>query len=655
MHGCAPGCTAGGSESVVRGWGTGGVTIALLLIMAALAAGLCGAVGNEAIPSIEKIEFSGNRHIPDGAIRGAMRLQQPVLWNPFRNTPYAGPDFLTQDLYRIVQLYRDHGYPLAAIEKAEVRYNKKEDRVRIAIEIAEGPLIPVRKISIVGCDPSLVRRVREKIDASPGNPLHRGKLDASRGAVLAVLGESGYIAAGVYNDGTLQGDSAHVVFRIRQGPQYRMRAVVVDSAGGILGATKRKVILREVTLKPGTVFRASQIVNTQERILKTQIFRTVRVTAAPDSTGLPYADVRITAHTRNSGWYGFGAGYSSNSQVDLTGEWGNRNIAGVARSLTATAEGDFSLLREFGGSGLPLKSVLGRISYTEPWIFGTRITSATNLSHKYERQPGLRFNQDITDLSESIRRSLGRWSTGEVTLHNEWIRSSDPTILQTKYLTRKLSSTIDEDRRDNILDPKRGSYSQVFSEYAGGALGGRYQFGGWTVLYSWYIPIQRKVTFAARAKGGWIVPIGGRASADSLPAIRIPFEERFLLGGGTTVRGYQENSLGRMRNGDAIGGVAMFLGNVEMRFPIVSIVSGAAFLDAGNVWGDRHEISIKGFRDGLRSGQHDPMNVAYGFGGGLRINTPVGPFRLDYGTKLGSGRAEGESRGQLHLSLGQAF
>jgi len=38
---------------------------------------------------------------------------------------------------------------------------------------------------------------------------------------------------------------------------------------------------------------------------------------------------------------------------------------------------------------------------------------------------------------------------------------------------------------------------------------------------------------------------------------------------------------------------------------------------------------------------------------GLRYKTPVGPIRVDYGIKLN--REPGESRGELHFSLGHAF
>jgi len=628
---------------------------ALFVLLCGAASGIARAAGSEEVPSIQAIEIAGNDHIGAGAIRGVMRLRQPVWWNPFRSTPYLGPDYLSIDLYRVLQLYRDRGYALAYIRKAQVRYNEAGDRVRIRIEVEEGPLYRIRDISLTGVDARHRPQVEDRIGVSVGDALARSRLDAGRDAIAAFYGDDGYVAARVHDDATLRNDSAGVTVRVLEGPRYRMRRVEIDTTASILGNTKKSVILREVALKPGGVFRTSLVLKTQEQILRTGVFRTVRVVSVPDSTGLPFADLRIIAHARNSGWYGFGAGFSSNSQINFSGEWGNRNISGFARSLTVNSEIAFSLAPEFKGPGLPLKSMQGAIGYVEPFVFGTRTASLTNLSHKYERQPGLKFDQDITDLSETLKRSLGRYSIGYLTLHNEWIRSSDPSVLLTHYVTRKLSSTLEEDHRDNLLNPMKGSYRQLFAEYAGGPLGGQYQFSGWTLTGSWYVPVRDGLVVAMRTRGGWIVPIGGSSSPDSLPAQRLPYEERFLLGGGTTVRGYSENSLGLMTNGEAIGGIAMFLGNLELRFPLLWLLSGAVFLDSGNVWGDRHQVSIRGFQDGLRSGTYNPLNVAYGAGGGLRFMTPVGPFRVDYGLKLGSGRAPGQKQGGLHLSLGQAF
>lgn len=634
---------------------------AILLFFALLLChGPAVAAGNEGSPSIQAIEISGNDEVSSKAIRHVMRLHAPVWWNPFRSNPYLGPDYLSIDLYRILQLYRDKGFALAFIRDAEVRYNKAGDRVRIRIDVAEGKPYRIGGVTMSGVDPLMRERIDRRMRIRAGDRLGQARVDATRDEIGKIYGEAGYVAARVHDDVVLEGDHASVAFRVNAGSPYLMRGVIIDSTGGGLGKTRPAVVRREVTMKPGDLFRTSEVVKTQERILDTGVFRTVRVLSVPDSTGLPVADLRILAHSRNSGWYGFGAGYSSDDQIRFLGEWGNRNVSGMARQLTANGDVSFSLSPTYRGGGLPLRSIIGTVGYTEPWFLKTRTASITVLSHTYDRQPT--FNQDITDLSETLRRQLGRWSDGALTLRNRWVRGIDPatpadtTVRRTTYVTRNLSALIEEDRRNNILNPTTGSFTQFLAEYAGGPLGGKNEFSRWTGTASWYIPVKDGIVLATRLRGGWIVPIRGVSQPESLPGFRVPPEERYKLGGATTVRGYQENSLGpHYAGGGETGGAAMFLGNVEVRFPLIWILSGAVFLDAGNVWVDAHQIRFSDFRNGLHSGAYDPVNVAYGAGGGVRIMTPVGPFRIDYGTKVGSGRGTGGKPGELHLSLGQAF
>jgi outer membrane translocation and assembly module TamA len=58
--------------------------------------------------------------------------------------------------------------------------------------------------------------------------------------------------------------------------------------------------------------------------------------------------------------------------------------------------------------------------------------------------------------------------------------------------------------------------------------------------------------------------------------------------------------------------------NQEVRFPIFRWVSGAGFVDAGEVFDTPSDMSLR--------------RLDVGLGGGLRLSTPVGLFRLDLAT-----------------------
>ncbi len=119
--------------------------------------------------------------------------------------------------------------------------------------------------------------------------------------------------------------------------------------------------------------------------------------------------------------------------------------------------------------------------------------------------------------------------------------------------------------------------------------------------------------------------------------------ERFFAGGGTTMRGFEQDMLGpteTLEDGTVrpTGGEALFLFNNEIRFPIFGILHGVGFVDIGNVY-----QRISDFDFTMRKSA----------GVGLRLKIKFIPLRFDYGLKLD--RKPGESRGAFFFSIGQAF
>jgi outer membrane protein insertion porin family len=140
---------------------------------------------------------------------------------------------------------------------------------------------------------------------------------------------------------------------------------------------------------------------------------------------------------------------------------------------------------------------------------------------------------------------------------------------------------------------------------------------------------------------GWTTAVGFRLGSilATTSGEEEPIQVRYFLGGRSTLRGFRQDQLA----GDdpqRLGGTSYLLVNLEERFPVYRQLRGVLFADIGNVFPTDNPFS---HLDDLR----------YTAGVGLRLTTPVGPLRVDYGYKLN--RRDGDSPGELHFTVGHAF
>ncbi len=124
----------------------------------------------------------------------------------------------------------------------------------------------------------------------------------------------------------------------------------------------------------------------------------------------------------------------------------------------------------------------------------------------------------------------------------------------------------------------------------------------------------------------------------------MPVPERFFAGGSNSFRGETFDELGPKdpETGMPVGGKAMFLVNLEMKFPLSPILrdlSGAVFYDIGQVFSKRKDFGLFNFRGAL--------------GCGLRYRTPLGPIRFDIGWNLDDPKKKG--RPLLFITIGNMF
>lgn len=157
--------------------------------------------------------------------------------------------------------------------------------------------------------------------------------------------------------------------------------------------------------------------------------------------------------------------------------------------------------------------------------------------------------------------------------------------------------------------------------------------------YSWNFP--NDISWVNRFYTGIIWPWLNSAIETDTGVARIPpFSRYFFMGGSNDLRAWAPYRLGagvtantNYGTGDPLGfatGTFKMLVNTELRFPIISPLYGAVFIDMGNVW----------YTGGLETEQTDLVlndfldEFAIGSGFGVRMDLDFFVIRFDLGVKL---------------------
>lgn len=404
--------------------------------------------------------------------------------------------------------------------------------------------------------------------------------------------------------------------------------------------TKDYVITREMKLKKGEPFNAKDARRSMQRIYNLGYFEDVNIKLNPgqEPNGV---EIEITVVEMNTGTFGIGAGYSNADGFIGMVSVGDRNFRGTGDSV--------NVRWEFGGED----EKNYEFTYVKPWI-DDKETKATLMlydvtneyadydidAHEIARYDKKRRGQELT----FSRRTDNEFISNYVTLKNrddiykgeadgyegdrdqyyeegfkddspyyeDWMPATAKERRDENFgVTRSITVGRVFDSRDNIYDPHEGKRIGYSVEWAG--LGGDFDFTKFTGDWRYY--------YRAGGENVWALNLGaGWADGD------MPLSQRFSMGGNDGLRGYED---------DQFRGNSMLKATLEYRFPIIKKVQGVLFTDNGYAWDKRFEDD---FDLGL---------IKNSIGVGMRINSPLGPVKLDYGW--------GDDGGRFHFSFGGQF
>jgi outer membrane protein insertion porin family len=623
---------------------------------------------------VRKVEIHGNKAFSSRKLRGFLRTRGKSFWKPWHQNPYRS-DFLRFDRVTLQSYYRRRGYLAAQVDSVRTDPVAGNDsKVDVHFFLTEGPLSRLRAITLQSTEPLPEADVRKVLKEKPNDPVDIARIEEDRQTIEDHYANLGFAAVEVRDSLAVDSTGVSVGYRIVAGPVVKVRAMSVDG----LRTTGRRVVTREVTVRSGDILSRKKLVDSQQRIYDTGLYSDVVFERGDIDSATHSTDLHLTVRERKMAWIDAGLGYGTLDQLRLTSEWGHRNIGREGIRFVATGRMGVIVpprLPKAQWKQVRLGNRRGDVSLSEPWIFGTR--TRTTLGAYAEQivrtQTGERRLLEVPlrayGAALAFRRDLNLVTHGTLSLEQRHVISDStslplaPGVESKSYTTRRVGVSVERDTRLDPFDPKGGSDLIGNTVVAGGVLKGSARFLKFGATAITYRPIRRRLTLALRIQGGYVNPFGRYgARSDTLHELDlVPLEDRFVTGGASTVRGYFENEIGfRISPPDSglRGGEVLLLGSIEARFPLIWILGGAVFMDAGNVWERPQDITVKRLFTvtGPEAGYSD---MRYSVGAGVRIRTPVGPIRFDYGWKLRRAKPEerdlSSTRGTFHFSLGQAF
>jgi outer membrane protein assembly factor BamA len=221
-----------------------------------------------------------------------------------------------------------------------------------------------------------------------------------------------------------------------------------------------------------------------------------------------------------------------------------------------------------------------------------------------------------------------------------------PPLLSQPVRVGMPSFTYIRDKRDNPIETTRGNYTTFDAGVAGGFFGSQTNFSRMLAQNATYLPFG-----SHRSKNKWVFARSTTIGVESLFGKDqvIPLPERFLAGGSNTLRGFAINQAGPRdpATGAPVGGDALFINNLELRTPSVSLpllgnnMGFVVFHDAGNVFATPTDL-VKGFSHLSQDTSHCTVGsvscnfnyLSQNVGAGIRYHTPIGPLRFDVGYNL---------------------
>jgi outer membrane protein insertion porin family len=565
---------------------------------------------------IRKIFFQGNKVFPSDILKRIMLTAEghAMSWasggGTFREAAFE------RDLAALAFYYGNEGYIEATFGKPRVTLSQDRRYIDIIIDVNEGKKYHLESVSFEGDDLFTEEELRSAFEMKDGDIFSTGRLQENILKLTDKYGDQGYAFANVIPKPKIAADSGKVALSIglERGEKVFWGKITVTGNK----TTHDKVIRRELLFTEGELYNATNRRKSLERIRRLGFFgQDVNfVTSAPEgSNDSMNLEIRVTE--KPAGTLMVQAGYGSNMGFSFGANVSHANLFGLGQQLAFNLNFSSKSSKTFN------------FQFTDPKVFDSEWLAGVDLYVSEANIGGIPKTYRQRLEGGSLR--TGREIFEDLTLYGSYKAEhyrlteaisdsifTDPAKDKDAFVS-SITTTLALDKRNNRLDPSGGIYLMGSSEFAG--LGGRV-FQKFLLNARWYKRVYGSLVYRSNYEIGILT--------NFMNSETVPDNERYVLGGITSLRGYPMATVGPARTVSVsgrdisypIGGTHKMVMNQELEFPLIpeADIRIVLFFDAGNSW------------DG-NFGDLKPTFLA-DYGWGIRWYSPMGPLRFEFGYPL---------------------
>ena len=428
--------------------------------------------------------------------------------------------------------------------------------------------------------------------------------DATKRRAVATLAASAFASARlVRSEARIDPPTRAAVLEVEiaSGPAFRIGAIDVTG----LAKYDAAMVRHFSTLAPGDLYSEAHLDQFVRRLTASGYFASVQARIEPDAAAADAATITVSVIEAQPKRLEGGLSYSTDTEIRGSFRYADMNFDRRALQMSVEGGADVKI------QNLSLRFVRPPTAGGYLDTFGAKIEH-TNIEGLQTRTGAVGARRQTLDERDHTEYGVAYYEDDQ---------QPDGAPSQRSHA---LYADVGRTWRnvDNLIAPTSG---YVLNAQLGAAPPGvsTRSLGRAIAKFAAWVPLGAASSIELRAEAGAVIA----PSRNGIPSVLL-----FRTGGDTTVRGYAFDSLGVQQGDATVGGRYYALASIEAVRWFAESWGLAAFVDAGNANDD--------------IAQWRPVA---GYGAGLRVRSPIGPFRVDV--------AYGQDTAQvrLHLSVGLSF